>query len=61
MVIKFKKILKGAHVIFKIAIKNSHDNGRLKNGMIIAVPVQIKEHISDIIGYIGYFAEAFRR
>ena len=45
---KIKQCLKGAHIIFKGVIKNSHDDGRPKNGMFIAVPVQIKEHISDV-------------
>ena len=45
---KIKKCLPKAHVIFKKAEKDTHDNGRPKNGMFIAVPTEIKEFIKDI-------------
>ena len=45
---KIKNCLTGAHVMVKGAVKNSHDNGRPKNGMFIAVPAEIKESVRDI-------------
>ena len=45
---KIKQCLTDAHVIIKSAINNSHDNGRPKNGMFIAVPAKIKEYVSDV-------------
>ena len=45
---KINQCLKDAHVIFKSAIKNSHDNGRPKNGMFIAVPLEMKEYVLDV-------------
>ena len=45
---KIKKCLPGAHIIFKEAFKSSHDNGRPKNGMFIAIPAAIKEFVTDI-------------
>ena len=45
---KIKKCLPNAHLIIKEAIKSSHDNGRPKNGMFIAVPSQLREFVTDI-------------
>ncbi len=45
---KIKKCLPGAHVIIKEAIKSSHNNGRPKNGMFIAMPAELKEFVTDI-------------
>ena len=45
---KIKQCLSGAHVIFKEAIKDTHDNGRPKNGMFVAVPAVMKEYVEDI-------------
>ena len=45
---KIKKCLPGAHIIIKEAIKCTHDNGRPKNGMFIAIPAEIKEFVTDI-------------
>ena len=42
------KCLKDAHVIFRSTIKNSHDNGRPKNGMFIAVPLEMKEYVLNV-------------
>lgn len=44
---KVKQCLPNARVIFKKAVKDSID-GRPKNGMFIAVPVEIREHIVDV-------------
>ena len=38
----------GYHVLIKPAIKETHDKGRAKNGMFIAVPDPIKNQINDI-------------
>ena len=43
-----KKCLPDAHVIIKEAVKSSHDSGRPKNGMFIAVPSQLKQFVTDI-------------
>jgi endonuclease/exonuclease/phosphatase family metal-dependent hydrolase len=45
---KIKQCLRNAHVILKSAVKNSHNNGRPRNGMFIAVPAEIKEHVTDV-------------
>ena len=45
---KIVKALEGYHVIIKPAVKDSHDKGRAKNGMFVAVPSTIKNQISDV-------------
>ena len=45
---KISQTLPGFQVIFKPAIKNSHDIGRPKNGMFLAVPSSIQGQICDI-------------
>ena len=45
---KIKQCLDNEHIIFKPAVKNTHDNGRPKNGMFIAVPLAIKEKVTDV-------------
>ena len=45
---QIKKCLPGAHVIIKESVKSSHDGGRPKNGMFIAVPVELKEFVTDV-------------
>ena len=45
---KIKQCLPGAHVVFKKAVKDTHDNGRPKNGMFVAVPAGMKEYVEDI-------------
>ena len=42
------KALSDYHVLIKPAVKESQDKGREKNGMFIAVPVNVKNQISDI-------------
>ena len=36
------------HIFFKSAIKEDQNFGRAKNGMFIAVPVDLKEKFSDV-------------
>ena len=45
---KIVKALEGYHVIIKPAVKDSHDKGRAKNGMFVAVPNSIKNQIIDV-------------
>ena len=45
---KIKQCLPGAHVMFKPAIKDTHDKGRPKNGMFVAVPAVMKEYVEDV-------------
>ena len=45
---QIKKCLPGAHVIIKEAVKGTHDGGRPKNGMFIAVPSELKESVTDV-------------
>ena len=45
---KIKQCLPGAHVVFKEAVKDTHDDGRPKNGMFVAVPAVMKEYVEDI-------------
>ena len=45
---KINQALENFHVVFNPAVKNSHDTGRPKNGMFIAVPNVIKEQVRDI-------------
>ena len=45
---QIKKCLPGAHVIIKEAVKSTHDGGRPRNGMFIAVPVELKEFVTDV-------------
>ena len=42
---QIKKCLPGAHVVIKEAVKTTHDDGRPKNGIFIAVPVELKESV----------------
>ena len=44
---KIKQALPGYHIIFKPAVKDNLE-GRPRNGMFIAVPDVIKDHISDV-------------
>ena len=43
-----QQALPNSHIFFKPAVKTDQDNGRPKNGMLIAVPKRIKERFSDI-------------
>ena len=45
---QIKKCLPDAHVIIKEAVKSTHDEGRPRNGMFIAVPVELKEFVTDV-------------
>ena len=45
---KIKQCLPGAHVVFKEAVKDTHDDGRPKNGLFVAVPAVMKEYVEDI-------------
>ena len=45
---KISQALPGFHLIINPAIKETHDKGRAKNGMFIAVPSSIKSQVSDI-------------
>ena len=45
---KIEQTLPDFHVIIKPAIKNSHDPGRPKNGMFLAIPSKIQGQICDI-------------
>ena len=45
---KIMQALTGFHLIIKPAVKVSHENGRAKNGMFIAVPDKIKNQITDV-------------
>ena len=44
---QIKQCLHNARVIFKEAIKDSFE-GRPKNGMFVAIPLEIKEHVIDV-------------
>ena len=45
---QIKNCLPDAHVIIKEAVKSTHDEGRPRNGMFIAVPVELKEFVTDV-------------
>ena len=45
---QIKKCLPEAHVVIKEAVKTTHDDGRPKNGMFIAVPIELKESVEDV-------------
>ena len=45
---KVLQALPGFQVILKPAVKNSHDSGRPKNGMFVAIPLRIQGQICDI-------------
>ena len=45
---KICQTLQGFHVFVKPAVKNSHDRGRPKGGLFIAVPDQMKNKIIDV-------------
>ena len=45
---KIKQCLPGAHVVFKEAVKDTHDDRRPKNGMFVDVPAVMKEYVEDI-------------
>ena len=45
---KIRKALPGYLTIVKPAVKNSHDRGRPKGGMFIAVPDNLKKYVKDV-------------
>ena len=45
---QIKRCLPDSHVIVKEAVKCTHDAGRPKNGMFIAVPIEFKELVTDV-------------
>ena len=45
---KIRKALPGFMTIIKPAVKNSHDKGRPKGGMFIAVPDSLKNFVKDV-------------
>ena len=45
---KLTRALPNFQVFINSAIKNSHDSGRPKNGMFIAVPQSIKNYVTDV-------------
>ena len=45
---QIKRCLPDSHVIIKEAVKCTHDAGRPKNGMFIAVPMEFKELVTDV-------------
>lgn len=45
---KIRKALPGYYAIIKPAIKTSHDKGRPKGGLFIAVPEIIKNELKDV-------------
>ena len=45
---KITNVLPGYQVLINPAVKNSHDKGRPKNGMFIAIPEKIKNNVKDV-------------
>ena len=45
---RINQTLEKFHVVFNPAIKNTHDKGRAKNGMFIAIPNSIKDCCQDV-------------
>ena len=45
---KIRKALPGSLTIVKPALKNSHDKGRPKGGMFIAIPDSLKNYVKDV-------------
>ena len=45
---KINQALPGFYILINPAIKETHDRGRAKNGMFIAVPSSIKSQIEDV-------------
>ena len=45
---KIRQALPGSHIFINPACKETHDKGRAKNGMFIAVPNKIKSCVNDV-------------
>ena len=45
---KIRKALPGYFTLIKPAVKTSHDKGRPKGGLFIAVPEKIKNEVKDV-------------
>ncbi len=45
---KVKQCLPNSRIFFKKAVKDSLNRGRARNGMFIAVPMHLKDHVKDV-------------